>query len=85
VSAKKPVGGGRPARHVALLRGINVGKAKRIAMADLRRVVGELGYGHVETLLNSGNVLFAAGGESPATSAARIEEAVATRLGVRSR
>jgi uncharacterized protein (DUF1697 family) len=25
--------------HVALLRGINVGKAKRVAMADLRALV----------------------------------------------
>ncbi len=43
---------------VALLRGINVGKAKRIAMADLRNVFSSLGYGNVQTLLNSGNVVF---------------------------
>ena len=29
---------------VALFRGINVGKAKRIAMADLRVLLGKLGY-----------------------------------------
>ena len=33
-----------PASHVALLRGINVGKAKRVAMADLRALVEDLGY-----------------------------------------
>jgi uncharacterized protein (DUF1697 family) len=44
--------------HIALLRGINVGKAKRIAMADLREIFVELGYGNVRTLLNSGNVIF---------------------------
>jgi uncharacterized protein (DUF1697 family) len=37
-----------------MLRGINVGKAKRIAMADLRAAVEELGFTNVRTLLNSG-------------------------------
>lgn len=46
------------ARHVALLRGINVGKAKRIAMADLRVIFASLGCRDVATLLNSGNVVF---------------------------
>ena len=46
--------------HVALLRGINVGTAKRVAMANLRTMVEELGYGDVRTLLNSGNVVFSA-------------------------
>ena len=47
-------------RHVALLRGINVGKAKRIAMADLKTLMERLGYREVRTLLNSGNVVFTA-------------------------
>lgn len=46
------------ATHIALLRGINVGKAKRIAMADLKRIVEGLGCTGVKTLLNSGNVVF---------------------------
>jgi len=50
--------------HVALIRGINVGKAKRVAMADLRALLVELGYGEPRTLLNSGNVVFEAGRES---------------------
>jgi uncharacterized protein (DUF1697 family) len=44
--------------HVALLRGINVGKAKRIAMVDLKRAVEGAGCSDVRTLLNSGNVVF---------------------------
>jgi hypothetical protein len=32
-------------RSVALFRGINVGKAKRIAMAELRALLESLGYG----------------------------------------
>jgi uncharacterized protein (DUF1697 family) len=47
-------------RFVALLRGINVGTAKRVAMAELRAMVEELGYRAVSTLLNSGNVVFTA-------------------------
>src|SRR3954469_7016594 len=44
--------------HIALLRGINVGKAKRVAMAELRALVEGLGYGDVRSLLNSGNIVF---------------------------
>ncbi len=68
-------------RYAALLRGVNVGKAKRIAMADLRALVGDLGYGDVRTLLNSGNVTFAARDGDEATIARRIEDAIAERAG----
>jgi uncharacterized protein (DUF1697 family) len=68
--------------HVALLRGINVGTAKRVAMADLRLWLGELGHAGVQTLLNSGNAVFAATGRTaPATHAARIEALLAGHLG----
>lgn len=69
--------------HVALIRGINVGKAKRVAMADLRRIVSELGYTDVHTLLNSGNVVFSAA--SPAEHAQRIELSLTRELGVSAR
>jgi uncharacterized protein (DUF1697 family) len=49
---------GEMATHVALLRGINVGRNNRIAMADLRGAVAELGYEGVSTYIQSGNVLF---------------------------
>jgi uncharacterized protein (DUF1697 family) len=73
-----------PVMHVALLRGINVGKAKRIAMAELRALFESLGYGHVQTLLNSGNIVFSAPRADP-KAAARVEKAIAARLGVESR
>jgi uncharacterized protein (DUF1697 family) len=73
------------ARQVALLRGINVGRAKRVAMADLRALVAELGYGDVRTLLNSGNVVYTAPGGAPEEAAARIEAAIRARLGITSR
>jgi uncharacterized protein (DUF1697 family) len=72
-------------QHVALLRGINVGRAKRVAMADLRKLLGDLGYTEVRTLLNSGNVVFGAAGFTPAESAVRIEEALVLKLGVAAR
>jgi uncharacterized protein (DUF1697 family) len=72
-------------RMVGLLRGINVGRAKRVAMADLRAIVEGLGYGGVRTLLNSGNVVFDAPGTVPGEAARRIEEALMARLGIRSR
>lgn len=72
-------------RQIALLRGINVGRAKRIAMADLRKVLADLGFGGVRTLLNSGNVVFDCAARDAALSATRIEEALVLKLGVGSR
>jgi uncharacterized protein (DUF1697 family) len=69
-------------RYVALFRGINVGKAKRIAMADLRALLEGLGYTNVQTLLNSGNAVFSGRAGTPAKIAARIRAAVADELGV---
>lgn len=71
-------------RYVALLRGINAGRAKRIAMGDLRAVVERLGFTEVRTLLNSGNVVFTGATAKPQEIATRIEEALASRLGVSS-
>ena len=72
-------------RHVALLRGINVGRAKRVAMADLRALLGRLGYRDVVTLLNSGNLAFTVPAGVRGDPAPRIEKAIADRLGVSSR
>lgn len=69
-------------RYVALFRGINVGKAKRIAMADLRSLLTGLGYTEAATLLNSGNALFTSKSEPNGRLARRIRDAVAEELGV---
>jgi uncharacterized protein (DUF1697 family) len=72
--------------HVALIRGINVGKAKRVGMGDLRALVEKLGYGDVRTLLNSGNVVFTVPRiEKPSKIADRIERAIEARLGMTAR
>src|SRR5438067_1922783 len=54
-------------------------------MADLRALMDARGYGDVRTLLNSGNVVFTAPGAAPEETAARIEAAMAARLGVSAR
>lgn len=74
-----------PPTHVALLRGINVGRAKRVAMADLRALVERLGYGGVKTLLNSGNILFSTRAKDARDHGGRIEKAMTKELGVSSR
>lgn len=72
-------------RRIALLRGVNVGRAKRVAMADLRAVVESLGYNSVRTVLNSGNVVFNAPGETADRAAQRIETALPAALGITSK
>jgi uncharacterized protein (DUF1697 family) len=72
------------ATHVALLRGINVGTAKRVTMGDLRQVMLDLGFTGVRTLLNSGNVVFTArprGGNL----ATRLQREIEHRLRISSR
>jgi uncharacterized protein (DUF1697 family) len=68
-------------RYVALFRRINVGKAKRIAMADLRMILAKLGCTEVQTLLNSGNAVFTAA-EPTGELAERIRKAVLDKTGV---
>jgi uncharacterized protein (DUF1697 family) len=72
-------------RYIALIRGINVGRAKRVAMADLRKLINELGYRDVRSVLNSGNLVFAADGIDPGAAAAAIEEQLVLKLGVAAR
>lgn len=66
-------------RYIALWRGINVGKAKRLAMADLKALLTELGATNVSTLLNSGNAVF---DMRRKITGDKIRAAVAEQLGV---
>lgn len=50
--------------HVALLRGINLGSHKRVAMPALRTLVESLGHTDVATYIASGNVVFTASAET---------------------
>lgn len=66
---------------IALIRGINVGRNKRIAMADLRDMLVCLGHTNVRTLLNSGNVLFQSKRPNAPKIAASIETAINAACG----
>ena len=66
---------------IALLRGINVGRAKRIAMAQLRGLFVDLGYENVRTLLNSGNVLFRCADPRTSKLALTLQGAIADTYG----
>jgi uncharacterized protein (DUF1697 family) len=68
-------------RHVALLRGVNVGKNKRVQMAALRELLGTLGYADVKTLVNSGNAVLTSS-KQPATLAKEIEKGIESEFGI---
>jgi uncharacterized protein (DUF1697 family) len=68
--------------YAALLRGINVGRNKRIAMADLRSLVEGLGHESVQTHLQSGNVVFESSKRGAKPLEAAIEGAIAAELGL---
>jgi uncharacterized protein (DUF1697 family) len=60
---------------VALLRAVNVGGTGKIRMAELAALCGDLGFTGVSTILQSGNVVFAAKG-SPSSVAAKLTDAI---------
>lgn len=57
-------------KHVALLRGINVGGGNKLPMADLRAICEGLGWANVRTYIASGNVVFEAEGGNEALAEA---------------
>jgi uncharacterized protein (DUF1697 family) len=70
--------------HVALLRGINVGGAGKLPMAQLREVLEGLGHDDVATYIQSGNAVFTATGRAKTQVLARaIEDAIEAAAGFR--
>lgn len=72
--------------NVALLRAVNVG-GTTLAMADLRELLEGLGLSNVRTYLQSGNAVFDAAPDEPASALAtaievRIERDLGPRVGV---
>jgi len=68
------------AREVALLRGVNVGGHRRVPMADLRDLAGDLGLRDAATFIQSGNLVFTSA-LKPAAAAAKLEKGIAKRFG----
>ena len=44
--------------YISMIRGINVGKQKRIEMQDLKDLYRSLGFNNVKTYIQSGNLIF---------------------------
>jgi uncharacterized protein (DUF1697 family) len=74
-------GRARPKTYVALIRGINVGGHKRVAMEDLRTVFRSLGCDDVRTYVQSGNVLFRSP-DTPAHLVRAAEDRIEGTLGL---
>jgi uncharacterized protein (DUF1697 family) len=66
-------------RMVALLRAVNVG-GRKLPMAELRALCGELGWSDVATYIQSGNIVFTAPGKPEAIEAA-LEAAISKHYG----
>ena len=69
-------------RHIVLLRGINVVKHRRVAMADFRSLLSGLGYTGVATYIQSGNAVLTADETDPEEVAAAVREALHAGLGL---
>jgi uncharacterized protein (DUF1697 family) len=67
-------------QRVALLRGINLGPHKRVAMPALRELLGEAGFEQVRTYVQSGNVVLLSDAE-PGSLERELERLMADRLG----
>ncbi|MGH2881767.1 MAG: DUF1697 domain-containing protein [Solirubrobacteraceae bacterium] len=66
--------------QILLLRGINIGPNKRIAMPQLRELLTDAGFKDVQTYVQSGNVVLTSSAK-PAKVGARAEELIAERFG----
>jgi uncharacterized protein (DUF1697 family) len=64
---------------IALLRAVNVG-GRKVPMADLRALCGDLGWSDVQTYIQSGNIVFDAKGKAEALES-QLETAIAKRFG----
>ena len=68
-------------RYIALLRGINVGGKSMMKMEELKDMFAELGFGNVETYINSGNIAFDSKKIAEAKLADKIEDAIEAKFG----
>ena len=67
---------------VSMLRGVNVGANSRVKMPALQQLYESLGLSDVQTLLQSGNVVFRSGIDDPRQLARRIVQEIERRLGL---
>lgn len=68
-------------KHVALLRGINVGGKNKLPMAELSKICAGAGCKDVLTYIQSGNVVFSAPASATQSLAARIQAGIEKKFG----
>jgi uncharacterized protein (DUF1697 family) len=68
-------------RHIALLRGINLGSRNRVSMPDLRELLAAHGHKDVATLVQSGNIVLTSR-LSPRRLERDLQKQIADGLGV---
>jgi uncharacterized protein (DUF1697 family) len=66
---------------IALLRAVNLGGRRKVPMAELRALCGDLGWQSVRTYIASGNVVLSSPEPSGDTLAAQLSAAVGDRFG----
>jgi uncharacterized protein (DUF1697 family) len=68
--------------YIALLRGINVGRSKRMKMEKLRQALEDLGFSDIQTYIQSGNAVFRSPHRiSSETMSERIEQMIRREFG----
>src|SRR5579863_2911170 len=67
--------------YIAMLRGINVSGHKIVKMEQLRASFAALGFSNVKTYVQSGNIVFAAIGDSVAGLSGKIERKISDDFG----
>lgn len=62
--------------YISMLRGINVSGQKKIRMAELKNMYEMLGFGNVQTYVQSGNVIF----DSSQQEIVKIQKSIETQI-----
>lgn len=68
-------------RYIAFLRAINVGGYRKIKMQDLREMFENMGFGNVQTYIQSGNVLFDTDESDPTALTHSITKKIESEFG----
>jgi uncharacterized protein (DUF1697 family) len=68
--------------HIALIRGINVGGHRAIAMSDLRDMLAGLGFDGARSLLQSGNLVFRCAAQTDVSLEGLLEIEAEKRIGL---
>lgn len=69
--------------YIGLLRAVNIVGKNAVAMKELRELLSDLKLHDVQTLLQSGNVVFRADGTTPKELEVMLDKAIAKELGVK--